>query len=360
MKKIGILTLTGDNNYGNKLQNYAMEYIFREIGFSVETIRISRLPYHKLVFRTYLQNCFLFCLSDKRRMKIKRRMKFLSFNKKITRSKMHINPNEQESNIKKKLENFDYLVYGSDQIWNPELPTFSEIYLGKYARPQKNIAVSASLGIASIPDEFKEVFECGLLRFQAISVREEAGKNAIQNLAGGFDVEVLIDPTLMLASNQWQKIEKKVAISSEYVLIYFLGKYESAFIEQLLKDNDSKRLDAGSKQPYGPDEFIYLVRNAEVVVTDSFHASAFSIIFGKEVYIIRREDRYSSMESRIDTLVEKVGVSYEKSNEYIRIKRNAILEKEAKEKMADEKGKFIHYIERNFTINNPNSSDKGD
>lgn len=349
MRKIGILTLTGDNNYGNKLQNYAMEYVIKSMGFDVETIRVTKIPYTEIVIKTYVQRLILPFLPKSKQAKIKRRIQFLTFNKKINQSNVSIAYNDQDDVIKNKLDAFDYLIYGSDQIWNPELPTFSEIYLGKYGERQKNIAVSASLGVSYIPDQYVDIFKNGLQRFKAISVREEAGREAILGLDIGIQPVSLIDPTLMLGADQWIEVEKSVRVPSNYCLTYVLGNLDEGIVNQIEEQYMCKSLNAGSKEPYGPSEFIYLIRNAQVVITDSFHAAVFSIVFGKDVYIMWRKDKYSSMGSRIETLLDKTGVQYDKNNEYVHIRKNAICEGDSLKRIALERKKFMDFLKNSLS-----------
>lgn len=348
MKKIGILTLTGDNNYGNKLQNYAMERIIRNMGFEVETIRVAKKPYVEIVIKTYLQCLILPLLPKSRKNKIKRRMKFLAFNKKINQSRICLFYNDQDEVIEKKLQKFDFLVYGSDQIWNPELPTFSEIYLGKYVERQKNIAVSASFGVSYIPARYVEVFKQGLQRFAHISIREEAGRKAILNLDIGIEPVTLIDPTLMLDAESWKMVEKKVKIPANYCLTYVLGDFDKWTVNAIKEQYNCECLNAGTKESYGPGEFIFLIRNAEVIITDSFHAAVFSIIFGKDLYVLWRKDKYSSMGSRIETLLEKTGVQYYRCSEYVHVYKDSFNEERPVETIAHERKKFNDFLKDSF------------
>ena len=342
MQQIGILTLTGEFNYGNKLQNYALQSVLKRNWRIVETIRVSKMPYIKFVARTYLKYIANKVFGNERYYYAVRQVKFLRFNRKLKQSIKAINPAMTDSKIKEILGKYNVVVYGSDQIWNPEFSSFSDIYLGKFANKDKNVAVSASLGISEIPDLLQERFKSGISRFRAISVREEEAKEAIERLDIGVSPTVIIDPTLMLDKHQWERIENKITAPLEYCLIYILGYSDQDMIEQLV--GNKAVVDVGLKEPYGPGEFVYLVHHSSLVITDSYHAAIFSILFGIEAYIIFRKDRYSSMTSRIETLLAKLGISPVYSDNYVHICSEVLSSKEVQDCLYRERKKFMDYI----------------
>ncbi len=348
MKKIGILTVTGDNNYGNKLQNYAMESLVRELGCDVQTIRVEKESYHKRKVKTYIQYMCLPLLPSGKKKRILRRIRFYQFNKHITQGKVSVWADLPREVIEQKLAPFDYLIYGSDQIWNPEFPQFSEIFLGGYAPKEKNIAVSASMGLSEIPEASREVFEKGLKNFKAISVREDTAKSAIEQLNGDFRPVVLPDPTLVLEKDKWTAVEQKVSTPEHYCLTYFLGK-ENENIDQIIRSKGCVRINAGPREVYGPGEFIYLIRNAEAVFTDSFHASVFSILYGVPAYIYDRKDQYTSMNSRIATLLDKTGVAYQAADGSVYIEKNAAENETVKNNLHSEHVSFMEFLKSNIT-----------
>ena len=205
-------------------------------------------------------------------------------------------------------------LYGSDQVWNPEFRRLSEIDLLKFAEPEQRIAFSASFGINEIPKESKEKTKRELEKFKAISVREDRGKEIIEELTDRKDVQVLVDPTMLLTAEEWDKVAKKPEQleTDKYILNYFLGNLSEKRrkeIERIAKDNNCKIINLLDKNgPFyqtGPSEFLYLEKNAFLICTDSFHSCVFAILYNRPFVVFDREDSNKKMNSRLDTLLKK-------------------------------------------------------
>ena len=147
-------------------------------------------------------------------------------------------------------------------------------------------------------------------------MREEAGIKLVNKLSG-VDAELVLDPTLLIKSDEWRKISKKPfkAPKGKYCLIYSLGERSWAFnnrIQEIKKKNELELFDIrrknilGFDRCIGPAEFLYLVDNAEIILTDSFHAVVFSILFHKNVENYKRQGL--NMNSRIETLSKIIGM----------------------------------------------------
>lgn len=127
--------------------------------------------------------------------------------------------------IKKDLnDRYDYFIAGSDQIWNPSFVDLKNEFL-QFADRNKRIAYAASFGVSEIPADKVEIVKKGLEGIDYISVREQAGSKIVKDLTGR-DVPVLVDPTLLLTSEEWEKVmERPVWYRDEkYILVYFLSK----------------------------------------------------------------------------------------------------------------------------------------
>ena len=150
---------------------------------------------------------------------------------------------------------------------------------------------------------------------KAISVREDKGKELAEQLTGRTDIGVHVDPTFLLTAEDWKKVEKKPPMykGEKYILKYFLGEKNSEVNQQLEKYAVAHQLQIidviSPDSPYyniGPSEFLYLERNAELIVTDSFHSCVFAIIYQKPFIVAeRKEKNLQGMGSRIDTLLKK-------------------------------------------------------
>ena len=193
-----------------------------------------------------------------------------------------------------------------------------------------------------------------LKKFKAISVREEAGKKIAKELTKREDIEVLVDPTMLLKKDEWEKLEKKpkkLETGKKYILNYFLGeisKEKKDAIENFAKENGYEIINIlDTKSPFyktGPSEFLYLVHNAEIVFTDSFHACVFSILYNKPFYVIERVAKgMKNMNSRIDTLLNKMGLQNRKFESVIETNCEDIYE-EVNKKLNIEREKALSFM----------------
>ena len=148
MNKIGIITINDNNNYGNRLQNYAVQTYLKKLGFDVETLK-NKEPYNekkKYVFRV-IKNV----IKGNKRIKDERLKRFEDFNKNIKFSRRTITA---FSNIKDK---YDFFVVGSDQVWNSNIGRLRDVDLLGFARDEQKIAFSASFGVSEISSKISRV-----------------------------------------------------------------------------------------------------------------------------------------------------------------------------------------------------------
>lgn len=177
---------------------------------------------------------------------------------------------------------------------------------------KKSFTYASSFGI----DEFDESFKKYLKKifntksFNKISIREKSGAEVLSNILNRNDIVNLIDPTLLLDVNDWNKIVKKPKKKIDnYVLCYFLGNNENKVkIEEYARKNNLKivnLLDFNDDFYLSdPSEFLYLEKNAKMIFTDSFHSSVFAFIFKTPLIIFNRVDNYEKMNSRLYDFVD--------------------------------------------------------
>lgn len=320
--KIGIITINDNNNYGNRLQNYALQqFLYNEIKIEEVNSIWYDLKYTSKTkvnifswklwikylinwknIREYLKN---FYLKDNIRM-----YNIGKFTNKIS--------TKFDFKIKDNLGvEYDYFIVGSDQVWNPNFwskkDNHANIRFLKFAPKEKRIAYAASIAIPEIPKDKEKIFKDGLNEMKAISVREKTGADLVKNLTGR-EVPVVVDPTILLSKEEWQKIEMvpEWYNGEKYILTYFLGN-PSPIIENLAKKNNWKiynLMDKSNLDLYASrvEEFVYLIEHAELVATDSFHACVFSILMNTPFLVVNRKEKgMADMTSRIDTLLELFG-----------------------------------------------------
>lgn len=326
MRKIAILTLNGYYNYGNRLQNYSTQELLKSFGFSVETVlvdlsqnknakttfeRIKRFTLKKL-------NKIVIQILSKKLMDKKVHI-FKSFTMEyIVETGNKISDDRIPFNFSKR---YDYFITGSDQVWNPKNIKGSSIYFLTFAPKYKRIAYAPSFGVSSIPDQYIENYKRWLTGIPYLSVREESGAKIIKELTGR-DVPVLVDPTLMLTREKWLSIAKEDPYKPDkpYLLTYFLGEIPKGTrkrIKKIARDYNLEivRLaDTRDKKRYiaGPGEFIDYINSADLVCTDSFHGSVFSILMETPFIVFDRVG--TSMYSRIETLLNKFNLHSRQAN----------------------------------------------
>lgn len=133
---------------------------------------------------------------------------FYSFDKNNIKSNAYALVDKAEFNLFLK---YDYFITGSDQVWNPHYNFIGTSDLLAFAKPEQRISYSASFGVDEIPDEKKKEYTENLSQFMALSVREKRGAEIIKELTGK-DAQVVLDPTMLLTSDQWSKVEKSPSL----------------------------------------------------------------------------------------------------------------------------------------------------
>lgn len=305
MKKIGIITINDNNNIGNRLQNYAIQFVLKKMNLLSITLKNERYSNtkNKYILRI-IKNFLKFSTYSKSE---KRRNCFKNFNNNINFSKKKINAFS-------KLKKYDYIITGSDQVWNPNFGRLREVDLLEIVEPKKRVSFSASFGISKLPEQYNEKLKNSLKDYKAISVREDAGKKIIQDVVGRTDVEVLVDPTMLLSAEEWDKVSKKPEQlkTDKFILNYFLGELSEERkkeIQRIADENNCEVINILDKNsPFyetGPSEFLYLEKNAFLICTDSFHSSVFAILYSRPFIVFDREDRHEKMNSRLETLLSK-------------------------------------------------------
>lgn len=314
--KAGILTIYDTENLGNRLQNYALQQTLLQYADEVVTIKNkqdsgSRLKNLKRASRLS-ESVALATL-----LKQPRKAKFLKFDRQHIRYTKNCYWYNQPDAAMKPEDRCDLYCAGSDQIWNPLLERNGIFnYLG-FADESATFSYAASFGIDQIPQHYEEQIRQGLQHIRHLSIREEEGRQLIRNISGRTDAQVLIDPTMLLTPEEWNTVAQapKHPVPEKYLLTYFLGDVSSQR-QQTIRETAAalgcevvELMDPGS--PFhitGPAEFLYLIRHAQLVCTDSFHGSVFSFLFQRPLAIFSRDGDTQKMGGRIRTFVDTFGL----------------------------------------------------
>jgi hypothetical protein len=205
---------------------------------------------------------------------------------------------------------FDAFICGSDQIWNMEQGGTPAFFLRFPTGKSKRLAYAASFGRGEVPEQYKEKLADWLKSYDSISVRESSGIDIIKN-ATGMDVPQVMDPVFLLKITDWSAIAKEAVYKGEYIAFYSLevsrelsdlvefisGKFNIPVVvlgkggRFILKCKSKMAIDSG------PAEFLGWFKNARFVITNSFHATAFSLIFNKPFYSVPHSTRNTRLES---------------------------------------------------------------
>ena len=295
--KVGIITLPGQFNYGNRLQCYAVVRILQSAGF--EPIVLDVEHKYRMCRELYKWMRHVAALSLGRSHE--RRPKEWSSGVRLSEFERfgELIPTQKVNRASRALRSqFKYFVVGSDQVWNPSYIKYSEHwYYAKFAARSQRISLAASLGVDDILNKRdRNRFIDGVRGFASISVREARCADIIKKYSG-LDAEVICDPTLVLSAGDWRSVARYDLVPPEpYVFSYVLGEGELAetVLNQIVGRDQLKLVSLSDRQrpgelDAGPADFIALVQCAQHVVTDSFHAAVFSSIFERPLTIVRRE-----------------------------------------------------------------------
>lgn len=313
-----IVTITDHSNYGNRLQNYALQTLlsqydktttaFMDIGIT------SRAKKTVKSCKRLIRPLYAKIMNNDLALESKRIQNCKRFSEKYVSEGLFALTDYQGLTTKGN-QSFDRVVIGSDQVWNPEWLTDRELELrlGSFAPTDcPVISYAASFGASSVRDTSIPIFQKYLPRLKAISVREFRGAELVKEMTN-LDATVVLDPTLMINADRWSDItENFVPKNDKYVLTYFLGcptDEQEQDIQAYARKHGCRvrRLyDLRDKETYcaGPQDFVELFSKAQYVFTDSYHACCFSILFHKQFTVFNRSglNKHESMNSRMETL----------------------------------------------------------
>lgn len=341
MQKIGLLSLDSHNfNYGGMLQEYALQFAIEAQGNYCEVIDYR----HNTELRTFSPRRNIRYLTwekvygklaqlrqnrgKKKQIEdliIRRKVKFNEFcNTYIKFSKVC-----KHDELKEVVQGYDSVVCGSDQIWNPAFnrPSF---FLDFVPDTIGKVIYAASIARDTLTKSESKVYQEYIKPLEWISVRESGAVELLRQIAGEKEIRLVLDPSLLLTPVHWKNVAGEGRlINDKYLFCYFLGiDEEKRKAAQRFASGNGMRLislpyllgkynvwDEGFSEAVidaGPVEFLNLILHAECVLTDSFHASVFSILFQKRFRVFGRKFGKGDMNTRLHTLLSYIG-----HNEYL-------------------------------------------
>lgn len=333
--KVGLLAYHYALNYGAVLQIASLQRKIKSMGHECVIINFcsdgvlqwdlyQKLTFSKKILSQIKWNTYLFMIRKKKRREFDAFLKGLPMTEWI----------DKES-IEELNDEFDLFIVGSDQVWNCFTMDSEPAYFLNFVKDKKKKnAYAASFGYQVIPEEYVDFTNRYLVDFNHISVRETHGQKIIKELKG-WDVPVVLDPVFLSKAEDWN-LNKSRLINYKYILVYqpqkstTLGKkarklakeggYKVIYISRTWDGVIGKK--TINMSAVAPLDFLRLIRDAEFVVTNSFHGTAFSIIFHKQFWVEYNDGTSSRIESILDILNLKDRLLREetsiKSNFYIK------------------------------------------
>lgn len=320
MGRIGIITTHRANNFGAVLQAYSLAKACLELGFEAEIIdwrcRFYDWQYHRAIRITrnpfvVARHYFWHVLKEAKSRKL-----FNEFRTRLPLSRPIRSRNELEDISR----SYDKFIVGSDQVWNPlnsalKSENFDRTFILDFVREKSKNAYAASIGVSSIePENVLNEFVNAWKNFDVITMREYEGAKYVSNLLGS-PIETVLDPVLLHDCNWWRElVVQRLVNDAPHVFEYNVRGVSAldSFALKVAKHHGAKLIKPlipsfsfGWNKTYdnlGPVEFVSEIAQANSVVTSSFHAAAFSLIFGKKLYLIRRK-RSKDPNSRFSSLL---------------------------------------------------------
>lgn len=318
--RIGILTYHNAINYGAVLQAYALQKVLKILGFESEIInyscpgvekqyrrkKISDHAYWKVYISDFLSGHRL----DKKKTEFYKFMNnYFVLSEKITTLTSDFS------------DKYDAIIVGSDQVFNPKNTEGDSTFLLDFESNSKKIAYAASIGDNSFLKLWKKKYDIdyiSLLRnFDNLSFREEAASAFVSDLLGGSYATVL-DPVLLAGFDVWKEFQEQP--QEEYIFVYNLGNIPLlAKCTKTLSKKTGLKVYVVNKDVKGdymfrasenvsslsPTDFLRMLSGAKYVITDSFHGTAFSVLYHKDFTSVVNPDRVNT-NSRINNLLKKV------------------------------------------------------
>lgn len=338
---VGILTFHRAINYGAVLQAYALRTAVESLGEPCSVVNYvgdKMLAESKLLFfpkQASLVGQLLRCFRlPMRAATIRKFNRFLTEELQLSHSDVI-----GEEALAALSGHFKGFITGSDQVFNYEgTGEDFNYYLEFVQGGAKRIAYAPSFGLRAIDEAHAPRVTAALEQFQALSVREDVGADIVEGLTGRRPVRVC-DPTFLLNKEQWERLSVSPKYKKPYVLVYSFGSRHLEKVAGELADqiggivvNINRSLpgivgDRKVKTGYapGPREFLGLIRDAEIVVTNSFHGMALSVLLEKEFYAFTNHyENANATNQRFVTLGESLGLSQRVYNTLDSVQRTPV------------------------------------
>lgn len=323
--QIKIITCHDVYNHGASLQAYALQIYLLSFGYDVEIIdyKPDYLSGHyklwsvanPLFDKPIVRQLYLLAKLPGRLYALKRKHLFDEFTRHYLRLTNYRYHSLEE--LKSNPPQADVYIAGSDQIWNTIFQNGRDaaFYLDFAPPTAKRISYAASFATKDVVEVYKPFVKTMLQNFDEISIRERCSLPLLENL-GRTDGKAVCDPVFLLTKAQWNCLLPSANIQERYLLIYDTEKSAKLkkIAQRIAKEKNLKiynvsafKIGYADKELWtsSPLDFVRLIRDAEYVISNSFHATAFSLIFGKNFCVVNRTEMINE---RMKSILEDFGL----------------------------------------------------
>lgn len=324
--KIGIITFHNSYNCGSMLESYAMQIAVHKLGCEAEIVNFSSEGQKELYATRFkndsIKNIIKNILTLPAISKIERNnQKYEEFKKRnFSLTKEYLNGYEISEN------GYEAVIAGSDQIWNITIKDYDDAYFLPWVKEAKKIAYAPSFGAKKI-SEYTDSEEkyCNYLKgFDCLSIRENNGQKWIKEMTG-IDVPVLLDPTLLLEAKDYDKIEDNSLQEKNKYIFFYSPSFDREickFVKKIADKYNLKVVTWSTKSYYfkliksfgfvlpkyeSPAVYLNLIKNAELVLTTSYHGTIFSTLYRKKFITIKNGEMYGN-DDRVITLLKQLNM----------------------------------------------------
>lgn len=333
--KICIISFwTSNNNYGQLFQGYALQNYLREQGHDVYHLKYRTRKVQRPLLIQYIIKSIKFIINPYKKIKAIK-VYNLRYNNDAIRDfisfrNIYMNFSTIEYNgidsLKKNPPTADYYITGSDQVWAQLISKKDNraFYLDFGDKKTNKIAYAASFAMTEYPKELQPDLRQLLLKFKKIGVRENDGINICKNI--GINATLVPDPTILFKGDDYRKLSTPISKLKKFAFIYSLNinKPQQIYWETLNQYINQKALNAVVTTADGlipaceifeaqyiyatPNEWLWLIDNAEFVITASFHGIIFSILMNTPFVYIPLQNVKAGMNNRVILLLKDLGL----------------------------------------------------
>lgn len=361
--KVKTITCQGVYNAGAKLQTFALISYIGSLGHEVEVIDYNpdylsqtyRIWSTHRKLRVFPLNVFygVLMLPKKIAMNCSKRKKvYDEFTYKYIKTTKISYKNNME--LINNLPESDIYIAGSDQIWNPNFQNGKDpaFFLDFVPEDKIKASYAASFATDRIPDNMKYIMCERIKRLDKVSVRENTGIELLKDMGIDEGAVQVLDPVFLLEKEQWLELVSKERVKEQYILVYdFENSLEIKLLAQKIAKEKKLKIYSVLKCDYadkslhnfGPLEFVYYINNSDLVLSNSFHSTVFSIILNKEFLVMKREE---NLNTRMEDLLKIAGLSNRLVDENLEIYKlsEMINYTEVEEKLLDYKEKSVEFL----------------